>query len=100
MHPQISQITHNSQSEQSVKSVVKLLSSSTAAADLVIDDPFEDPIETHFRAEADELAHLRDIRNAARHVFESLFVSLVIWHKDDFGIGFRDLFDALGKLEN
>src|SRR5689334_14987534 len=70
------------------------LAGSTPSSQVVIDYFFENPIEAHLGAKADKLADLRNIRHATRHVLESFFVSFIVRHKHDFGIGVGKLFDA------
>lgn len=52
---------------------------------IVVNDGFENPIERHFRLEADQRGDLRDVRDAARHVFKALLVGFIVRDKNDFG---------------
>src|SRR5215813_2393629 len=67
---------------------------------LVIDHAAKDAVQLHVRPKTHQRIHFRNVRNAARHIFEAFFISFVIRNKDYLGIRPSQFFYTLGQLED
>src|SRR5437763_2448022 len=76
-----------------------LFGGGAAASELIIDNPFENAVETQLRSKPNQPADLRNIGNASWHVFKAFFVCLIVRHEYDLGIRLGDLLHPLGQFE-